>query len=44
MDHNMVFSYNYGKQKKAWQTTNASPLLAILMTMAVRQSNTEGIT
>jgi hypothetical protein len=43
MDHNMVFSYNYGKQKKGRQTTNAPPLLAILMAMAVHRSDTDSI-
>ncbi len=39
----MVFSYDYGKQKKGRQITNGPPLLAILMAMAVHQSNTDGI-
>jgi hypothetical protein len=43
MDNNMVFSYDYGKQKKRQQKTNAPPSLAILMAMAVRQSNSDGI-
>jgi hypothetical protein len=43
MDHNMVFSYDYGKQKKGWQKTNAPPSLVILMATVVRRSNTDGI-
>jgi hypothetical protein len=43
MDHNMVFSYNYGKQKKEWQKTNAPTILAILMATAVHRSKTDGI-
>jgi hypothetical protein len=41
MDHNMVFSYGYGKRKKGRQKTNSPLLLAILMAMAACQSNTE---
>jgi hypothetical protein len=33
MDHNMVFSYDYGKQKKGRQKTNAPPSGAISMAM-----------
>jgi hypothetical protein len=43
MDHNMVFSYDKGKQKKGWQKTNAPSLLAILMAMAVRRIDTDSI-
>jgi hypothetical protein len=43
IDHNMVFSYDYGKQKKGRQKTNAPPLQAILMAMQVRWRITEGI-
>jgi hypothetical protein len=43
IDHNMVFSYNYGKQKMGRQKDNLPPLLAILMVVAVRRSNTDGI-
>jgi hypothetical protein len=44
MDHNMVFSYNYGKQKKGRQKTNAPLLRAILMAMQARCSGTDRIT
>ncbi len=37
----MVFSYNYGKQKKGQQKINGPPLQAILMAMQVRWSNTD---
>ncbi len=40
----MVFSYNYGKQKKGRQKTNAPPLFDISMATAVHRSNTDGIT
>ncbi len=43
MDHNIVFSYNYVKQKRRWQKTNAPPLRAILMVMQARWSNTDSI-
>ncbi len=33
MDHNMVLSYDYAKQKRRWQQTNAPPLQTILMAM-----------
>jgi hypothetical protein len=39
----MVFSYDYGKQKKGQQKINAPPLQAILMAMRVRWSNTDSI-
>jgi hypothetical protein len=39
----MVFSYDYSKQKKGQQKTNAPLLLAILMAMAVRRSKTDGM-
>jgi hypothetical protein len=38
----MVFSYDYGKQKKGRQKSNVPLLLAILMATAVRRSNTNG--
>jgi hypothetical protein len=41
MDHNMVFRYDYGKQKKGQQKTYALPLLAISMATVVHRSNTE---
>ncbi len=40
----MVFSYNYGKQIKGRQKTDAPLLSAILMATAVHQSNTDSIT
>jgi hypothetical protein len=43
MDHNMVLGYDYSKQKRRWRRTNAPHLPAILMAMAVRRSNTDGI-
>jgi hypothetical protein len=43
IDHNMVFSYNHGKQKRGGKKTNAPPLLAVSMATAVRRSNTDGI-
>jgi hypothetical protein len=43
IDHNMVFTYNYGKQKKGGININAPPLQAISMAMRVRWSNTDGI-
>jgi hypothetical protein len=39
----MVFSYDYGKQKKGQKKTNAPLSQAISMTMQVRWSNTDGI-
>jgi hypothetical protein len=39
----MVFSYDYGKQKKGRQKTNAPPSQAIFMAMQARWSNTDGI-
>jgi hypothetical protein len=43
IDHNMVLGYNYSKQKRWWQRTNAPHPPAILMATAVRRSNTDGI-
>jgi hypothetical protein len=43
IDHNMVLGYNYSKQKRQWRRTNAPYPPAILMAMAVRRSNTDGI-
>jgi hypothetical protein len=43
IDHNMVLGYNYSKQKRWWQRTNAPHPLAVLMATAVRRSNTDGI-
>ncbi len=43
MNHNMIFSYNYGKQKKGRQKTNAPPTRAILMAMQASWSNSDGI-
>jgi hypothetical protein len=39
----MVLGYNYSKQKRRWRQTNAPHPPAVLMAMAVRQSNTDGI-
>jgi hypothetical protein len=39
----MVLGYNYSKQKRWWQRTNAPHLPAVLMATAVRRSNTDGI-
>jgi hypothetical protein len=43
MDHNMVLSYDYAKQNRRRQRTNARPLQTILMAMVRRWSNTCGI-
>ncbi len=43
MDHNMVLSYNYSSQNMRRRRTNAPPLRAILMAMAVRGCVTECI-
>ncbi len=40
----MVLSYNYSKQKRRWQQTNAPHPPAVLMATAVRRSNTDNIT
>ncbi len=43
MDHNIVFGYGYcWWQNRRWQM-NAPPLPAVLMAIAVRRSNTDGI-
>jgi hypothetical protein len=39
----MVLGYNYSNQKRRWWRTNAPHLPAVLMAMAVRRSNTDGI-
>jgi hypothetical protein len=39
----MVLGYNYSKQKRQWQQTNAPHPPAVLMATAVRRSNTDGI-
>jgi hypothetical protein len=39
----MVLGYNYSKQKRRWRQTNAPHPPAILMAMAVRRSNKDGI-
>jgi hypothetical protein len=39
----MVFGYDYSKQKRQWRQMNAHHPPAILMAMAVRQSDTDGI-
>jgi hypothetical protein len=39
----MVLGYNYSKQKKRWQRTNAPHLPAILMATVVHRGNTDGI-
>ena len=39
----MVIIYNYGMQLLRQQQTNASPVLAILVAMAMRQYSTEHI-
>jgi hypothetical protein len=39
----MVLGYDYSKQKKQWRQTNAPHPQAVLMAMAVRRSNTDGI-
>ncbi len=39
----MVFGYNYSKQKRQWQRTNAPHPPVVLMATAVRGSNTDGI-
>ncbi len=44
MDHNMVLSYNYSNQNRQRRRTNATPLRAISMAMAVRLCNMERIT
>jgi hypothetical protein len=43
MDHNMVLSYDYTKQKRRRQQTNAPPLQAMLMAMRRHWSNSCGI-
>ncbi len=43
IDHNIVLGNNYSKQKRWWRQTNAPHLPAVLMAMAVRRSNTDGI-
>jgi hypothetical protein len=40
----MVLGYDYSKQKRRWQQTNAPYPPAVLMAMAVRRSNTDSIT
>ena len=44
MDHNMVLSYDYAKQKRWRWWTNAPPSQAILMTLRRHWSSTCGIT
>ncbi len=39
----MVLGYDYSKQKKRWWQTNAPHPSAVLMAMAVRRSDTDGI-
>ena len=39
----MVLDYNYSKQKRLWQQTNAPHPPAVLMATAVHRSNTDGI-
>ncbi len=43
MDHNMVLSYDYAKQKRRRRQTNAPPLQAILMAMRRHWSDACGI-
>jgi hypothetical protein len=43
MDHNMVFSYDYAKQKRWQQKTNALSSRAMFMAMGIGWSNTNGI-
>jgi hypothetical protein len=43
INNNMVFSYNYDKQKKGRQKTNAPLSQAILMVMQACWSNADGI-
>ncbi len=43
MDHKMVLSYDYAKQKRRQRQTNAPPSQAISMAMAVRRCGTEHI-
>ena len=43
MDHTMVLSYDCSNQNRRQRRTNAPPLRAILMAMAVRRCNMEGI-
>ncbi len=43
MGHNIVLSYNYSNQNKRWRRTDAPPLRAISMGMAVCWCNTERI-
>ena len=43
MDHNMVLSYDYAKQKRQRQRMNAPPLQAISMAMQRHWSNSCGI-
>jgi hypothetical protein len=44
MDHNMGFSYDYGKQKRGSKIPNAPLLWAILMAKRAQWSDTDGIT
>jgi hypothetical protein len=39
----MVLGHNYSKQKRRWRRANATHPPAVLMAMAVCQSNTDGI-
>jgi hypothetical protein len=39
----MVLGYDYSKQKRQWRQTNAPHPPAVLMAMAVRRSDTDGI-
>ncbi len=43
MDHNILFSYDYCWQQNWQWRTNAPCLSAVLMAMAVRRSDTDGI-
>ncbi len=43
IDHNMVLGYDYSKQKRRWQQTNAPHPPAVSMARAVCRSNTDGI-
>jgi hypothetical protein len=39
----MVLRYKYSNQKRQWWQTNSPHLPAVLMAVAVRRSNTDGI-
>jgi hypothetical protein len=43
IDHNMALGYKYSKQKRWWRQANVPLLLAFLIAMVVRRSDTDRI-